>query len=116
MAELRQIVGYFTASQQKALAAYAQDCDLPLSAIARLLIRRELRRKRIGSLVSDTALTPVATKGPKVVARFATSEDRHAFETYIAGFGLKPTPALSLLLLSELRERWLLRALLEDST
>jgi hypothetical protein len=106
------------ADTKAAFTAYAEQLGLDISEVAILLI---LREKQLGRLAALSALNrppkrPRQPRGTAVVMQhvtvyFRTLARTAEFENYAKSCGLKRTDALAWLLTSELKEKWLERAL-----
>ncbi|TAJ68734.1 MAG: hypothetical protein EPO51_24660 [Phenylobacterium sp.] len=104
---MHQIVGYVTEAEARAFASYAEALGLDATALANLLIRRELELGRLGAL--DAA--PPGERVTKVTAHFRAADLKAQFRDHAARFGLRPGPAAALLYRAELEEKWLLSSL-----
>jgi len=104
---LAQIIGYLTETDRVHFQAYAQSLGLDASALANLLIGRELTLARLSGLaVRFDQETPVAGR-TKVTAHLPVAEIKQAFAALAAQAGMKPTRAAAVLFRAELEERWL---------
>lgn len=103
---MAQILGYLSPEAHTAFVAYALAYGLDVTALANLLIARELRAPRLGALTLEPAPAPPLKVRCKVVAH-APEVTKAAFSTHSAKFGLKPSTAAAILFRTELEERWL---------
>jgi hypothetical protein len=101
-----------------ALVAYSDSLELDHSEIAKLLVIREKRLRRLAAL-SAKGKVPIRarqTRGkgvpmPHVTVYLRSLRFTKQFTAYAASCGLKRTDALAWLVETELTERWLTRAL-----
>lgn len=106
----RSIIGaWLSADDGHAFSSYAQSLGLDESALATLLLVRELQLKRLAN-TSEKRLD-AAGKVKRVSARPRNPAVESAFAAHAKSVGLRPGRAASILYLAELSERWLERAL-----
>lgn len=96
-----------TEIEARAFASYAEGLGIDTTALANLLIRRELELCRLGALVAERPRESVT----KVTAHFRAAELKAHFRDHAGKFGLRPGPAAALLYRAELEEKWLLSSL-----
>ncbi len=109
---MAQVLGYVTPVERQAFEAYALDHGLDVTALANLLIARELRAKRLAQLTLRFDRTEPLSDRVKIVAHTPTEATKLAFAGRAAEAGLKPTRAAAILFRAELEERWLERHVL----
>ncbi len=100
---MRQIVGYVTTEEAQSFAAYAETLGVDASALANLLIRRELQLGRLGLLPTP----PVEKRGVKITAHFKDETVKSNFTDHASWHGLAAGPAATRLYRAELEEHWL---------
>lgn len=98
-----QIVGYVTTEEASAFAAYAESLSLDVSALANLLIRREVQLGRLDQLPAP----PPDERTVKITAHFKNPAFKTGFTTHASQHGLRAGPAATRLYRAELEERWL---------
>ena len=93
---------------------YANSLSLKTSELAKLLILREYKRRRLAALHrAGQAPTRLRRSGgaserlPTVTAHLSSLADKTAFEEYARQCGLNPDNAGAWILEMELQERWL---------
>ena len=100
------IGGWLTIDQGVEFEKYAATLGLDLSALAIILIVRELNYGRLPSLVeSDNAAR--ASKGKRVSGRTNNALIKSRFNEHAKRHGLSPDAAASVLFRAELSEKWL---------
>ncbi len=104
---MAQITGYLTPVQAAAFQNHAASGGLDVSALANLLIVRELRTKRLPILKMDFDVDLPPGERMKVTAHQRLDITKEAFAAHAAETGLKPSPAAAILFRAELKERWL---------
>jgi hypothetical protein len=103
----RQIGANMLPTEHRDFCAYADSFHLKDSALANLLIVRELHRKRLGDL-KPLYFKEVATIGSARITAHQTSvAAKAAFIAHAAAHGLKMGPAAGIIFRAELTERWL---------
>lgn len=104
---MAQIIGYLTPDQAAAFQEHAASGGIDASALANLLIVRELLICRLADLKAriDADLPPGDRM--KVTAHQSDNATKLAFGAHAASVGLKPSPAAAILFRAELEERWL---------
>jgi len=107
-----QVLGYVTSAERDTFEAYALDHGLDVTALANLLIVRELRAKRLEMLVTTVEPAPPLTVRAKIVAHTPTEATKLAFSIRASEAGMKPSRAAAILFRTELEERWLERHVL----
>lgn len=104
---MAQIIGYLTEADRIRFQAYAQALGLDASALANLLIIRELRLARLSGLAQHfDQEAPIASR-TKVTAHLPVAATKAAFAALAAKARMKPTRAAAVLFRAELEERWL---------
>jgi hypothetical protein len=106
-----QIGGYLQPDEHASFKTYANDLGLTESALAKLLLVRELRRKCLNELKGK--YPPGARSGSRkrVTAHRPDAAMKTAFSERCSEEGLKPDQAASILYRAELDERWLDKAM-----
>ncbi len=104
---LAQIIGYLTEADRARFQAYAQALGLDVSALANLLIIRELKLARLSGLAGRFDQETPASSRTKVTAHLPVADTKAAFAALAARAGMKPTRAAAVLFRTELEERWL---------
>jgi hypothetical protein len=101
---------------RREFAAYAESCGLDASELARLLLRRELRVRRIEKKHPRTISfdTVPASQNTKLTAHFHSDAWIRDFDTYARRCGYSRAVAARLVFENELEERWLAKALSWD--
>ncbi|MCS3687500.1 hypothetical protein ABIF07_005473 [Bradyrhizobium elkanii] len=88
---------------------YARRCGMTsLSELLKLLIKRELRLRRLPHAKDDSGVTrqqPIADR--KKITAHLSPDMAESFASHIDGLGLSTSLAASLLVEGELTERWL---------
>jgi hypothetical protein len=109
--KLAQILGYLTTDEVERFQAYAAELRLDATALANLLIVRELRSPRLRELrdIYDRDLGGVERS--KVVAHQHGERTKLAFKEHAEGLGLKASRAAAILFRAELDELWLQRSM-----
>jgi len=102
-----QILGYVTTGERAAFDAYALSLGLDVTALANLLILRELRAPRLPELAARYDTAGPAGDRTKIVAHTRTPEIKGLFAAHAASAALKPSRAAAILFRAELEERWL---------
>ncbi len=100
-----------------AFGAYARQLGLQNSELARLLIAREGHHRQLEAFIKGggavTSATPSAAGRPKVTAHFSSPTAAAEFDRYADDCGVSRDRAAAWILERELRERWLMNALLQ---
>lgn len=104
---MAQITGYLTPVQAAAFQDLAASGGLDVSALANLLIVRELRVNRLRILKADFDADLGQGERMKITAHQRFDVTKEAFSAHAAATGLKPGPAAAILFRAELKERWL---------
>lgn len=104
-----QITGYLPDDEEGVFRDYAASLGIDKSALANLLIRRELARDRLGRLERFGHQVP-RSACTKVTAHVDDATKR-AFATHAQRHGLRPGIAAGWLFRAELAESWLLHSL-----
>jgi len=104
---MAQILGYLSLEECDAFQAYAGELRLDRSALANLLIVRELRVRRLPGLKAKFDRDLPADRKTKITAHQGDPSTKDAFIAHSADCGMKPTRAAAILFRAELSERWL---------
>ncbi|MGN6691135.1 MAG: hypothetical protein ACTHJU_09370 [Sphingopyxis sp.] len=104
---MAQILGYLSDDEAGAFQQYAADLRLDVTALANLLIVRELRRDRLAALRSRYDRDLSAEPKKKIVAHQSDHDTKAAFKAHANGHDLKPSRAAAIIFRAELAERWL---------
>lgn len=103
-----QIVGYVPDEEADRFGHYASALSLDVSAVATLLIVREISACRLRGLVEQ--YPAIGGSGRKIVAHQRNGLLKQAFAGHAAKFDVKSTPAAGSVFRAELHERWLEKA------
>ena len=102
-----QILGYVTPDDRDRFEAYAVAYGLHVTALANLLIARELRTRRLTKLQQAfDAPRPLPSRS-KIVAHTPDVATKKAFTAWAHAVGMKPSRAAAILFRAELEEQWL---------
>jgi hypothetical protein len=104
---MAQILGYLALDEADDFQRYAAELRLDRTALANLLIVRELRSGRLGELLTRYDRDLGGTENTKIVAHQADPATKVAFKAHAADFKLKPSRAAAILFRAELAEHWL---------
>jgi hypothetical protein len=104
---MAQILGYLALDEADNFQHYAAELRLDRTALANLLIVRELRIGRLEELKLRYDRDLAGMEKTKVVAHQADPLTKAAFKEHAAGFALKPSRAAAIIFRAELTERWL---------
>ena len=109
---MAQVLGYVSPVERDAFEAYALDHGLDVTALANLLIARELKAQRLEQLLLNIGRGPALTVRAKIVAHTPTDAIKSAFAARAEQAGVKTSRAAAILFRAELEERWLERHVL----
>lgn len=104
---MAQIGGYLQPDEHARFKAYANELGLSESALANLLLVREIRRKRLNDLKGKYSAGAPSESRERVTAHRPDAVMKIAFVAHSSKEGLKPDQAASILYRAELGERWL---------
>ncbi len=104
---MAQIIGYLTSAEAAAFREHAASGGLDASALANLLVARELQIGRLPDLKGRFDVDLSSGERTKITAHLRVEGTKQAFGAHAAAAGLKPSPAAALLFRAELEERWL---------
>lgn len=104
---MAQILGYLTLDEADDFERYAAGLRLDRTALANLLIVRELRIGRLAELMGRYDRDLAGTEKSKIVAHQADPATKAAFKAHAAVFKLKPSRAAAILFRTELAQHWL---------
>ena len=90
---------------------YADEVGLDASELARLLILRAMRRKKLLRPHKTDRATPGPSRTRKLTAHFHKAEIVEEFDSFASASGLIRAAAAKFVFEQELDERWLARAL-----
>lgn len=107
---MAQILGYLPADECSEFQRYAGSLNLDMSAVANLLILRELTICRLPALIRFQLGVPMS-KCAKVTAHQVRGDTKESFSVHAKKCGLKPVPAATVIFRAELEERWLVRVI-----
>lgn len=111
-----QITARLAPDAKQAFDAYAAGVGLDSSELAKLLILREQKLKRLQTKQSQAAperqQRGSAQKLPKVTAHLSSHDEVVAFDKHARTSGFTRARAAAFLLTWELQERWLEKALI----
>lgn len=108
---MAQIGGYLQPDEHARFKAYANGLGLSESALANLLIVREIRRKRLGVLKVKYLAGKPSESRQRVTAHRPDAVMKAAFLSRSSEEGLKPDQAASIIYRAEINERWLEQAI-----
>jgi hypothetical protein len=97
---------YVTGTDRERFACYAARFGLDVTALSNLLLERELRVGRLGNLRYEGGKRP---RDEKITAHMSDSR-RSEFASHAAENGLSISEAGAVLMLAELDEKWLEKA------
>lgn len=100
---MSQIVGYVTTNEAKAFARYAESLGVDVSALANLLLRREMHLGRLDEIPAP----PTEERTVKITAHLKGEALKTSFTEHASKYGLRAGPAATRLFRAELEERWL---------
>lgn len=100
---MSQIVGYVTDEEARAFAAYAESLGIDVSALANLLIRREMKLGRLRQMQPP----PTEERTVKITAHLKSEAVKANFTDHASRHGLRAGPGATRLFRAELEERWL---------
>lgn len=103
---MTQILGYVTPDERDRFEAYARTHGLHITALANLLIARELRAGRLSDLIERFDIRPLPAR-TKIVAHTPDAATKEVFAFRAKEAGVKPSRAAAVLFRAELHERWL---------
>jgi hypothetical protein len=108
---MAQVGCYLTDQEANDLTNYAQSLELARPSVCILLVQRELRNRRLGSLMRDHC--PGRREGPlkRVTARIDNPALKAAFTEHVQRCGIGSDEGAAILFRVELEERWLMRTL-----
>ena len=104
---MSQILGYLALDEADNFQHYAAELSLDRTALANLLIVRELRIGRLAELKLRYDRDLGGMEKTKVVAHQADLLIKGVFKAHAANFALKPSRAAAIVFRAELAERWL---------
>lgn len=104
---MTQIIGYLSSAEATDFREHAAGGGIDVSALANLLITRELRIGRLPNLKGRFSVHLPPADRTKIVAYLRDRDTKQAFGAHAGAAGLRPTPAAALLFRAELEERWL---------
>lgn len=104
---MAQILGYLALDEADDFQRYAAELRLDRTALANLLIVRELRIGRLAKLKISYDRDLAGLEKTKIVAHQGDPATKAAFKVHSSALGLKPSRAAAILFRAELAERWL---------
>lgn len=107
---MAQIGGYLTTEERSIFEGYAAEFGLSESALANLLLVREIRCHRLNDLNGRYPAGAPSENRSRVTAHQRSAAMKIAFQERASVWGLKPDHAASILYRAELDERWLERS------
>lgn len=114
MADGLQIGGYVTKAEKALFKAYSESCGIAESALANLLVRRELSLNRLAIL--GRLHSSEAKKGPRITANIKEERIKTAFKEHVKRYDMEPGPAATVLWRAELAEQWMDAAISRESS
>ena len=112
---MAQIGGYLTREERSIFQAYAAEFGLSESALANLLLVREMRCRRLHELKGKYSAGAPSEGRARVTAHQRSAAMKTAFEERSSDGGLKPDQAASIIYRAELTERWLEQSVIGTS-
>jgi hypothetical protein len=109
---MAQVGGYLLPDEHSRFKTYANDLGLSESALAKLLLVRELRGKRLNALIGHYPSGTQSGGRKRVTAHRPDAALKTAFLARSKEEGLKLGQAASILYRAELVERWLDKAMM----
>ena len=106
-----QITVRMTPEARTRFDRYAEEVGLDASELARLLILRAMRRRKLPRLDGERLRTPARSDTRKLTAHFHRAEIVEEFDSFAAASGLIRAAAAKAIFVRELDERWLAHAL-----
>ena len=103
---MAQIGSNLRPSEYEQFNCYADDLQVSNTSLANLLIRRELRRKRLAKLREKHPAFR-GLREHRITANQTNPPIKAAFEAHVREIGLGTDAAAGILFRAELRERWL---------
>lgn len=100
------IGGWLSDEEGESFATYAAEIGIDTSALATLLIAREMSENGLGATRAN-GRSPPLLKGRRISARTARRDLRDRFRAHAAGFGMSSDSAAAAVFRAELEERWL---------
>lgn len=104
---MNQIIGYVTTDEAIAFAVYAEALGLDVSALANVLLRREMQLCRLRNLPAPEAVERTV----KITAHIKSETFKASFADHARQHGLRAGPAATRLFQAELKEQWLASSL-----
>jgi hypothetical protein len=108
---MAQIGGYLKPDEHVKFKNYAAEFCLSESALANLLLVREIRLKRLEHLKHKYSAGAPSESRSRVTAHQRDLATKIAFEKRSSDESLKPDQAASIIYRAELEERWLERSM-----
>ena len=108
---MTQIGGYVSKAERGQFKKYAADLQISESAVATLLILRELQLRRLSQLKESYSLGAPANDRARITAHQSNDGLKAAFEARSGEEDMLPDQAASLVFRAELTERWLRHAI-----
>jgi hypothetical protein len=109
-----QVHGYLSDSERRNFENYAGQHGLHVTALARVLLVRELRLRRLSRLVVKYP-SPLRSPAKKVTAHLTNTCLAAAFVDECGQAGVSLSEAAAVIFRAELAEKWLEKAILLDS-
>lgn len=106
-----RIGGYLEPVEHDSLKAYVNGLGITFSSLASLLIHRELKHKRLPSLTIKYTKTVSSSTRRRVTTRLLDDELKLRLSDLAENAGLPIDHAVSILVRTELDERWLENAM-----
>jgi hypothetical protein len=108
---MAQIGGYLQPDEHAKFKAYANEFGLSESALANLLLVREIRVRRLRDLKGKYSASTPSESRERVTAHSSDPALKTAFALVCSEEGLKPDQAASILFRAELSDGWLGQAI-----
>ena len=103
----KQIAGYVAPREREAFESYAAGLGLTMSGLLNLLVRRELRLRRLSALCSKHFRALPVAECQKVIAHLDSPSLSEEFAGHAARYSLAVASASAILIRAELAESWL---------
>ena len=111
-----RIGGYLSIEEHAAFKEYAASLQLGVSALASLLIEREIRVVRLAKLAETYRRHLPLSRRRRITAKPQLDGCKAVFDVHVRKLDLSPDAGAGILFRAELTERWLERSVLMEST
>lgn len=107
---MAQIIGYLAPEEVEAFQRYAGELNVDATALANLLILRELHFRRVVELSSKFDRGLVGRETAKIIAHQKNGSTKALLQTYAESLGMKPSRIAAIIFRAEITEQWLAKA------